>query len=281
MKEEAFRFGAGNLGLGMVTLPADISSAPVVVALNAGLTAREGPHRLNVLACRGLAQAGYIAIRLDLAGKGDTPAREGLSNRESVALDWQHIKQSIMQRYGERKLVLMGLCSGADNAIKIAANDSDVHGLILLDPISPKDAGFAKRELLSKLNNLHKWINLPHALVTRVRRRLGLEQDPYAVMASLRDDPTAEDTDACFRHIAACEGRVLAVFTSQAVPHYNQQGQFVKALNITGLESCCEEVYWPLVLHIYPVQIHRDRLLEKIIDWGKANLEHLQRAASA
>ncbi len=280
MKEEAFRFGAGNLGFGMVTLPADISRAPVVVALNAGLTAREGPHRLNTLACRGLAQAGYIAIRLDLAGKGDTPARDGLTNRESVALDWQHIKQSIVQQYGERKLVLMGLCSGADNAVKIAATDADVHGLILLDPISPKDTDFAKRELLSKLNNLHKWLNLPRTLVTRVRRRFGMEHDPYAVMAGLRDEPTADDIDACFRHIAACQGKVLAVFTSQAASHYNQQGQFVRAINIAGLESCCEEVFWPLVLHIYPVQIHRDRLLEKIIDWGKANFDHLQGVAS-
>ncbi len=278
MKEEAFRFGAGNLGLGMVTLPADISTAPVVVALNAGLTAREGPHRLNTLACRGLAQAGYIAIRLDLAGKGDTPAREGLSNRESVALDWQYIKQSIVQRYGERKLVLMGLCSGADNAIKIAANDADVHGLILFDPISPKDADFAKREVISKLTNVHKWINLPGTLVHRIRRRFAIEHDPYAVMASLRDEPTVEDMDACFRHIAACQGKVLAVFTSQAVPHYNEQGQFVRAIDIPGLAPCCEEVYWPLVLHIYPVQIHRDRLLEKVVNWGKANLARLQRA---
>lgn len=277
MKEEAFRYGENNLGFGMVSLPSDVSNAPIVVALNAGLTSREGPHRLNVLAGRALAQAGYIAIRLDLAGKGDSPAREGMTNRDSVALDWKFIKHSISRSYGARRIIIMGLCSGADNAIKLGADDPDVHGMILLDAISPKDADFHKRQLHNKVTNVHKWIGLPRTLLRRIRQLLGLERDAYEEMESLRDQPTAEDLDRCFRHMAACQGRVLAVFTSQATPHYNQQGQFAKALSIAGIGRCIDEIYWPLAQHLYPVQAHRDRLLGHIAEWGKANLAHFQR----
>ena len=280
MKEEAFRYGENNRGFGMVTLPDDTVSAPVVVALNAGLIHREGPYRLNVLICRALAELGYIAIRLDLSGKGDTPSREGLTNRQSVALDWQFIKQAIEDRFGQRNLVLFGLCSGADNAIKITAEESDVCGIVLLDPVSPRDSGFRRRQLMLKISNIHKWLCLPKNLLAKTRRGLGIEKDVFIEMWSWRGTPTPIDMQNCFRHIAQRQGKVLAVFTSQTLDHYNQQGQFVRALNIPEFYQCCEEVFWPLMDHIFSIQTHRDRLVKKITEWGQANLEYFRREPS-
>ena len=279
MKEEVFRYGENNRGYGMVTVPASLENAPVVVTFNAGLIHREGPYRLNVLVCRALAEIGFIAIRIDLSGKGDTPAREGLSNRESVALDWKYIKASINDRFGERNLTLMGLCSGADTAITITAEEKDVKGLILLDPVSPVDADFHRRALKAKLTNIHKWLNLPANILRRFRRGMGWETDPYQHMASLRDAPTPQDARCCFTHIVSNNGRVLAVFTSHAVDRYNQEGQFTRAMEIDGFDRCCEEVYWPCVEHIFPVQVHRDRLMEKIDDWARRQFSVLNQRA--
>ena len=275
MKEEVFRYGENNRGFGMVSLPADLDNAPVVVAFNAGLIHREGPYRLNVHLCRTLADCGFIAIRIDLSGKGDTPAREGLTNRESVALDWKYIKESINDRFGKRSLTLMGLCSGADNAIKVTAEENDVRGLILLDPVSSTDAGFERRVLKGKLTNIHKWLNLPANLWRRFRRRIGRETDPYAHVLGLRDEPTSEDTQRCFAHIVNNHGRVLAIFTSQQAERYNQEGQFARAMDIAGFDRCCEEVFWPQVEHLYPVQVHRERLVEKIRDWAQRQFDTL------
>ncbi|EAW30024.1 hypothetical protein GP2143_01225 [marine gamma proteobacterium HTCC2143] len=276
MKEEVVRFGEKNRGFGMATLPEEISHAPMAVCFNAGLTHREGPYRLNTLLCRALAKVGYISVRVDLSGKGDTPTREGLSNRESVALDWQSIKQSLFARFGDRKIVLIGLCSGADNAIKISAKDMDVKGLVLLDMVSPYDKKFFVRELKGKLSNIYKWLNLPKTIVRRFSLALGIEPNVYAEMAALRDKPTQTDMDQCFRHLSACSGRILAVFTSQAMNHYNQQGQFVRAMNIPGLEECCQEVFWPLANHLYKLQSHRDRLVQCVEDWAGVHLERFR-----
>jgi len=92
VREHVFRYGDTKYGLGMVTIPDDMEGAPVVVLFNAGLLHRAEPYRMNVLVSRHLAQIGYITIRIDLSGKGDTPARSQTSNRESVALDWAFIK---------------------------------------------------------------------------------------------------------------------------------------------------------------------------------------------
>jgi pimeloyl-ACP methyl ester carboxylesterase len=275
MKEEVFRYGENDRGYGMMSLPAILDNAPVVIIFNSGLIQREGPYRLNVHVCRNLADCGFIAIRIDLSGKGDTPAREGLVNRESVALDWKYIKESINARFGKRSLTLMGLCSGADNAIKITADEKDVKGLILLDPVSPPDADFHRRALKAKLTNIHKWLELPANMRRRFRRRMGWETDPYGHMASLRDLPTFQDSQRCFTRIVHNNGRVLAIFTSQAVERYNQEGQFARAMNVVGFDQCCEEVFWPQVEHIFPVQVHRDRLVEKIRDWAQRQFNTL------
>jgi hypothetical protein len=275
MKEEVFRYGENNRGFGMVSFPSNLENAPVVVTFNAGLTHREGPYRLNVHICRMLAECGFIAIRIDLSGKGDTPARVGLINRESVALDWKYIKESINDRFGVRSLTLMGLCSGADNAIKITAEEKDVKGLILLDAVSPPDADFHRRALKDKLTNIHKWLNLPMNIRRRFLRSMGRETDPYEHMASLRDEPTPQDYQRCFTHVVRNRGQVLAIFTSQSVERYNREGQFARAMDIAKFDQCCEEVFWPQVKHLFPVQVHRDRLLEKIRDWAQRQFNTL------
>ena len=139
--ERIFTYGEHQHGIGVISEPEDTASSPVVVLLNAGLSHRAEPYRLNVLLGRQLASLGYIALRVDLSGKGDSPARETMSNRESVALDWSYMKKSLEKRYGPRSMLIFGLCSGADNGIKLCAQDSAIKGLILLDPVSRPDAG--------------------------------------------------------------------------------------------------------------------------------------------
>lgn len=271
MKEEAFHYGENNRGFGMVSLSNNVENAPVAVIFNAGLLHREGPFRLNTLLSRALAEKGIITIRVDLSGKGDTPSRDGLANRESVALDWSFIKQSIEERFGSRGLLLIGLCSGADNVIKITAEEDNVRGIVIIDPVSPKDNNFNKRLLFSKLTNPHKWLNLHKSLTMRFRQAVGLDKNTLQEMIMLRDEPTPKDLQNCMNHLINTNGKILAIFTSQASYHYNQKGQFTRALNILGLENCCEEAHWPLVNHIFQVQAHRDRLIEKITLWADKN----------
>ena len=269
MKEDTFQYGENLRGFGIVTLPDQTDNAPVVVALNAGLLHRSEPYRLNVMAARTLAELGYICIRVDLSGKGDTPARSGLTNRESVATDWRHIHTAIEKRFGSRPVIIMGLCSGADNAVKLAAEFEGIRGVILLDPISPRDTAFAKRDFQQKISNPYNWLRLPFILLRRIKRLIGAPEDDPEVMG-LRDEPTSADLEQCMSNLVNRQGRCIAFFTSHARKHYNQQGQFSRALaHIPGLDNICEEFYWPEVRHLYPVQTHRERLLREIASWGR------------
>lgn len=280
MKELAFRYGEGGHGLGVLTLPESIPGAPIVVLLNAGLLQRAEPYRLNVLAGRRLAAIGYICLRVDLSGKGDTIARKGLANRESVALDWSLIKNSLKQHFGQRTIIIMGLCSGADNGVKLCAQDPDVRGLILIDPVAYKDKDFSKRVMinnLSKLRNLRLWLKIPRKILKLIYNKKEIYDLIAKNRASLRDSPNEQDFYLCLNRLISCDGRILAIFTGFALPYYNKQGQFVAGMGLVGLDSICDEIFWPNAQHIFTVQAHRDRLIKSIGEWGIAHIERFRR----
>lgn len=280
IREQVFTYGEHQHGIGVLSEPGDTTDSPIVVLLNAGLSHRAEPYRLNVLLARELAEKGYIAVRVDLSGKGDSPARSTLTNRESVALDWSFIKMSLEKLYGSRTLLIFGLCSGADNGIKICADDPMVKGLILLDPVSRQDSGFRKRDFINKITNPYKWMRLHRILLRRLGKKKSGENSLLSSPMDLRDEPNSQDMDRCFEGLVHKSGRVLAVFTSQALYHYNSEGQFAGAMGVDGLESIVEEVFWPNAKHIFPIEAHRNRLIEKAADWAAEHLEHFKRLNS-
>ena len=72
----------------VLSRPALARDRPAVIILNAGVLHRVGPHRLHVALARRLAARGLPALRIDLAGVGDSPGRgDGGSFRASAVAD--------------------------------------------------------------------------------------------------------------------------------------------------------------------------------------------------
>jgi len=276
IKEEALKFGEHDQALAIATFPTVLpKSCPILVIFNAGLLSKSEPFRMNVLAARACAKKGYIAVRIDLSGKGDTPTREGLSNRESVNKDWAALEKSLCSRFGKRTFILMGLCSGADNAIKIAAQSNGVRGLILLDPKIPQDTGYMYRHWHQKVTSPQKWLNISSTLSNRVRDLFSKNKDDINVN-ELRDLPTEEELNIVCKKMAENNGRVLSFFTSFALPYYNKKGQFVSVANTPNFECFCDEYWWPHIDHVYSVQSHREQLINTIECWCEQHLQVFQ-----
>ncbi len=270
-QESIFRYGKDQSGMGILTAPADTQPSsetlPIAVIFNSGLLHRSEPYRLNVLIARRLAALGIHTLRVDLAGKGDTPTREGDSNRFSVAMDWADIRQELVRLFGERTFALMGICSGADNAIKLAISDEQVVGLVLMDAICPADSGYAKRKLLAKFGSAGFLRRLPQRVMREVFSLFKSDKSEPEEKQNLRDAPRTEELIACMKEMVRRDGNVLAVFSNTSDSYYNVQGQMTSVLAIDGLERICREVWWPHVTHIYPVQQHRNLLVDQIDRW--------------
>src|SRR4030095_6121215 len=275
LTEEALRFGKGGRVSGISPIPSmpprQVQELPVFVFLSAGLLHRVGPYRLYVRLGRGLAQVGFTSLRRDLAGTGDSPARPGLTNQQSVAADFEEILGVLESRLGRLPVVLAGLCSGADNAIRLALNEPRVVGMVLLDPICFPDrglAGFRARVAVSKYINPTRYFGWLKRRWKALKRGTKREAYPSVDPLAIRDLPASAQLRAAFESVRERNGRVLSVFTYYALGYYNQTGQLRRALGVIGYRQFCTELFWPHVDHTYRLELHRRRLIEEIKAWA-------------
>jgi hypothetical protein len=265
LTEEPLHLGEGGRVFGILTRPrsavASDTSRTVFVFLSAGLLHRVGPSRLHVRLARELASLGFSSLRVDFAGKGD-----------SVAADFSDIQEGIRSHLGESKLVIAGLCSGADNAIRLAITNDNVLGMILLDPHCSRDSGFASRQLVSRALNPRRILSRAKRLLTKLDAPLTVyDEDNDANPFLLRDLPTLEQTRDAFNAIRSRGGAVLSVFTQYALGYYNSRGQLAKVLAVPEYSQYCTEEYWPDAEHTYKMEIHRQKLINRILRWIKAS----------
>jgi hypothetical protein len=268
LTEEPLQFGEGGRLFGILTLPSvppcNAQELPAFVILNAGLLSRIGPRRLYVRLVRELARMGFSSLRVDLTGRGDSPGVPGLTDQQSVAADYEEIVGVVESRLGRLPLVLGGLCSGADDAIRLAPVDPRVIGMLLLDPVCDRDDGFRARAVVRKYTNPARYRGWLKKALTNPSREREIPVDYLA----LRDVLTRQQVRAAFESIRERKGRVLSVFTSYAIPYYNQMGQMGRVLEVEGYQQFCTELFWPQAEHTYGLDLHRRRLIEEIKTWA-------------
>ncbi|HET7695326.1 MAG TPA: alpha/beta fold hydrolase [Vicinamibacterales bacterium] len=134
--ERARRFGDDNTLVGIVTEPpAGVTPRAAVVLMNAGVVHRVGPNRMHVEIARGLAARGFVVVRLDLSGLGDSESRRDNTPFERAAvMEAQSVMTAITADYGVSEFITGGLCSGAVVAFNTAVADQRVCGAVLINP---------------------------------------------------------------------------------------------------------------------------------------------------
>jgi pimeloyl-ACP methyl ester carboxylesterase len=106
-------------------------SEGVIVLSGGGAVASSGVNRLNVAVCRRLADCGWLAVRFDYRGVGDsTGIAERFRLDEPFGEDVETVHQ-LMQSYGVREFSAVGTCFGARTALAAGAASSHCIGLVL------------------------------------------------------------------------------------------------------------------------------------------------------
>ena len=105
-----------------------------ILLLNAGILARSGPHRFNVKLARRLAARGLPALRIDLSGHGDSGPPPGtLGYHEQTLADLGAAVDTLCGLAGVSRVVVVGICSGAQAGWHGALEDPRIVGLAMLD----------------------------------------------------------------------------------------------------------------------------------------------------
>lgn len=111
-----------------------------VILLNSASDPHIGSRRLHVRLARHWVERGYVVLRMDLAGLGDSATRSGRAANipfppEAIA-DIASAADWLREHYTLRDLTLLGLCSGAYHALRAAVAGVHVDRLLMVNPFS-------------------------------------------------------------------------------------------------------------------------------------------------
>jgi alpha-beta hydrolase superfamily lysophospholipase len=131
--------GRDGLVFGIVTEPRlGETRRRAVILLNAGADHHIGASRLYVSIARRWAYRGYIVLRLDLAGLGDSRTRPGCPDNDvfppEALEDIRAAVEFLRTRYGIRDCTLGGLCSGAYHSLRAAVAGVPVNRILMVNP---------------------------------------------------------------------------------------------------------------------------------------------------
>lgn len=261
MHEHACRFGRANHLVGVSGVPAVAIRDVGVIVLNAGLVHRVGPFRLHVEMTRRLNARGYPTLRFDLSTVGDSSASSAaLSREQQVHNDVADAMALLREQAGCKRFVLVGLCSGAQNAHLVAHLDEAVAGAIFLDGYAYRTIGFRLRYYLPRL--LDPTRVLRH-LARRLRPSRPAEEFEFRVEFPPQARVRGELANMLERGLKLC-----FIFSGGASWYFNHHRQFGECYGRElaghpGVSVCLLKQ----ADHTYVLVDDRKRLLDTIERW--------------
>ena len=135
MTRRPVTFGSHQHLFGILHLPEHHHDVAMLM-WNTGISNRTGPFRLAVALAELCPE--YPFLRFDLAGLGDSdhrPVVASAQERNRPNVDVVEAMDFLQQNHGIKRFILMGICSGAVDAHDVAAHDTRVVGLVMVDGI--------------------------------------------------------------------------------------------------------------------------------------------------
>jgi len=284
VRDEVVRLGPEGQLVGIVSHPPSgasparpdpaIPAAPrlAFIILNAGVLHRVGPHRLHVLLARRIATTGVAGLRLDLGGIGDSIASsDAASFRESAVADTRVAMTGLSGALDADRFVLIGVCSGADNAIATAIADERVAGIVLIDPPTYATRRGQLRYLrtrASELGNAREVVRWA-AKVAERRLRLAIallgRRTVDDAPSEGRELPPVATYGAQLTGLVDRGVRICAVFSGIHGARYNHADQLFELF--PALRGRIDVKYFPAANHTFTELDEQRALIDVVTGW--------------
>ena len=271
ISEQAVLFGSWTSLVGIVTKAVSPASAnrPAIVILNTGIIHRVGHHRMFVTMSRALGAVGYTVLRFDFSGIGDSfPRYDGLSLVDACmaeireALDW-------LERDGAAsRMILIGLCSGADHAVLYGHTDPRIVGLVLMDPSIPPTLRYHVHYIGRRLRRLRTWFNVLSGR-SRTLRMLMRHMLPIAQRYPLQNRVPRQTIERHYRNSVDSGIEILAIFTEETTRQTYRE-QMIEALPNVSFGDRLTLEFFPGSDHTFALESDRSRLIQLILQWVSA-----------
>jgi dienelactone hydrolase len=274
ISEQAVLLGDRKSLVGIHTRPAAAvrGDLPAIVILNTGIIHRVGHHRMFVTMSRALANVGYAVLRFDFSGIGDSdPRQDGLSPLDAcmaeirVALDWLE-----SDRHASR-IILIGLCSGADHAVLYSHTDDRVIGLVLLDPSIPTTRRYYADFITARLTRLRSWVRVVTgrsraARIWAARALDALQPRGRSRHLVSQDFTSRAAIEAQYQKVMDSDIRILAVLTGETTRQTYPE-QMLDALSNVTFGDRLKLEFFPDSDHTFIREADRSKLIRLTVQW--------------
>lgn len=273
VREQALLLGQRKTLVGVITHASASGppDRPTIVILNAGIIHRVGPNRLHVLLARAAAALGYTTVRFDLSGVGDSDSRaDGLPPFQASQADIREALDSLEETRQVRRVVLAGLCSGADQSVAYAGTDPRVVGVVLLDPSIPSTFRHHLYHYARQVLRPSSWLNLArgsHPLWRSLRERLAPPAERSAGGQPTLDNPEVRAfLERAYRSCVDRGVQMLAVCTGLEGRHAYRE-HLLHAFPNVPFGKLLRLEYFKDSDHTFVLEAQRARLIGMIVDW--------------
>jgi pimeloyl-ACP methyl ester carboxylesterase len=275
VQEKVASFGEARGLVGILTLPGGqrIDGAPQVILLSTGILHRVGSNRLWVSLARALGAAGITTLRFDLSGIGDSERRRDVpSLRESVERDIGDAIDYLKNTQGAERVILVGLCSGAYDALHAALSERRVVGAVLVDtPGQFRSWRSTLYYLGSRLLRPASWRHPVRKANYYARLLLWLSgarrDDAEGYEVGARNSMARERMRAELAAVLERRVRLYVIFTQGMEANYNHRSQFRFAFPRAARHPALSFDYLEEADHTFSRARDRALLIERILQW--------------
>lgn len=305
-RETVVQMGPDKAHVGFLTRPPEAPADPAherasrraaIVILNAGIIHRVGANRMHVEAARLFARSGLAAVRFDLSGLGDTPPRrEAASLIEGCMADCGEVLDWLEAEQGIDRVVLFGLCAGADHSVLYAGRDPRVAGVVLLDQNLPRTRQFHLNRAARRLSRLAR--KSPAEALKRIIAPLRAQTERASPAAGggapegagpsqtpADGEETIADIDAqlsdaeiraqflpAYQRMIAADQRILAIFTGGLEDQHNYREQLLDAYPEVAFADRLSLHYMAETDHSFTSEANRKAMFDVVLPWLETTL---------
>lgn len=228
--DKAIVFGSHDHLMGVLQSVApehSVAGDVAVVMVTPGMLHHAGPYRLHVELANELNRHGIASLRFDLSGIGESFGI-GMGGR-SIDRAASEIRQAVdwlVANTTATRVILFGLCSGADDSVHAALSDDRVVGVLAMDGCGYPTPAFRwhrwRQHVLPRLMRPSKWLSLG--------KRLVKSQSPITNSLTpgtdVREFPGRDEQVRQLQLLSSRGVYLRFVYTGGIADYYNHDGQF-------------------------------------------------------
>ncbi|MBU1288860.1 MAG: alpha/beta fold hydrolase [Alphaproteobacteria bacterium] len=274
--EQALMLGQDEALAAIVTRPVMEAHAPAIIILNTGVAHRVGHHRKFVTLSRRLARAGHTVVRFDFPGLGDSPAMTtDASLLEGNLFAIREVANWIEQAFSIDRIIMLGLCSGADQSVIYAGRDTRVKGAILLDPSIPRTRRYHINDFSRRIRSRALWTNFlsGKGRIWDYTRSLFRKDGAVSVSSRQFSRPNLEHPEAISFLEGVYQGAIdngvnlLGIFTAGQEYQHNYRTQIVDALPKVHFADRVSLHFLRDCDHTFIRESYRNYMYSLVADW--------------